>query len=227
VGGGGVVGYVLTAGTVAAFAVGAEIEPGGFVFGGGGVKVFLLLADVAGETVLVPDLDHGFAGFVGVADVEIVEPLFALNVPARGKYDDASAGKCGQVMLDAAVAERVIDSVLLGLAGEIGLCNVEGVIPAGEAVQGASELYRSVGEVALDADGSGGLHHFAMAGAGPLGMSGGVTGGASGGAYVGDGGCAYRPGKREGQDQGSEHANLPVYNGILDLKMRSSFGWLA
>jgi hypothetical protein len=84
--------HVFAAGAVAALAVGAEIEPRSAVLVLLGIEVLLLLADMAGEAALIPDLHFDFAALVGIADVEVVEPLFAKDVPTRRQDNDAPAG---------------------------------------------------------------------------------------------------------------------------------------
>ena len=138
--GGAVVGHVVAAGPVTALAVGAEILPRGLVFVLGGVVALLLPAHVAGETVLVPDLDEHFAGFVGIGDIEVVEPLLAEDVPAGREHDYAAGGEGGEVVLDAAVAEGVIDAVFLGLAGEGGFGDVVDSVALAQGVGRAAEL---------------------------------------------------------------------------------------
>src|SRR5258707_1079362 len=157
--GGAVVSYVVAARTVTALAVGAEILPGGLVLVFGGVVALLLTADVAGETVLVPDLHQDLAGLVGVGDVEVVEPLLAEHVPAWREHDYASGGEGGQVMLNAAVAERVIHTVLFGFAGEGGFGDVVDSVTLAQGVRRAAELEFAEGEIAFDAGFVGGLHH--------------------------------------------------------------------
>ena len=51
--------------------------------------------------------------FVRPHDLEVVEPRLALHVPAWRQHDDPAVGEGCQVVLDAAVAERVLDTVLL------------------------------------------------------------------------------------------------------------------
>ena len=104
------------------------------------VEIFLLLADVAGVTRLIPDLNLHAWLFLGVVDIEVVEPLLAQDVPTRRKHDDAAIGQRGEVMLNAPVAERVIDAMLLRLAGEIGFGDVVGAIAFAKGIRRAAKL---------------------------------------------------------------------------------------
>jgi hypothetical protein len=70
---------------VTAFAIGAEVRPGSLVLDGLGVEVLLLLADVARKAVLVPQLVFDLAALVLIADVEVMEPLLAENIPTGGR----------------------------------------------------------------------------------------------------------------------------------------------
>ncbi len=97
-------------------------------------------------------------------------------------------------MLDAAVAEGVVDAMLDGLAGEVGLGDEELAVALAELVGGAAEGHGASGEIALDAGGGGGLHHFAVPGTRPFTAFFGMALGAGGGAYIGrrtggEGGC--------------------------------------
>ncbi len=137
----GIVRNVLASRTVAAFAVGAEIEPRGFILVLLDVEIFLLLTDMAGKALLVPDLDLHAFHFVRIGDVEIVEPAFSRDIPARRQHDDFAVRKSGEVMLDASIAERVIDAVLLGLAGEIAFGDIEDAVALAQPVIYAAQFY--------------------------------------------------------------------------------------
>jgi len=114
---------------MAALAIRSEIEPRCLVLESFLVKVLLLLAVMAREAALVPDLDHDLVGFIRIADIEIVEPLFALDIPTRRKHHNAAVGKRCQIVLDAAVAESVIDVMFLRFSRK-GMLDDEVIAPA-------------------------------------------------------------------------------------------------
>ena len=99
----------------------AEIHPLRRIGAGRRLVVVLLLADVAPDTVLVPLLDERLVVLVGPDDLHVVEPLLPLHVPARRQDDDPAVLDGRQVVLDAAAAEGVFDSMLSLLAGEVRL----------------------------------------------------------------------------------------------------------
>ena len=114
------------------------------------VEILLLLADVAGVAVLVPDLDLHARRFVGIVDVKVVEPLLANNIPAWRQHDNPAVGEFRQVMLNAPVAERVIDAVLLALARQIRIRDVEGPVSLRESEFLAAEDDPAAGKITLD-----------------------------------------------------------------------------
>ena len=71
-----------------ALAIDPEIKPARLVFDLLRIEVLLFLADMAGITVLVPELDLDFAGLIRVAYIEVMEPLPAQDVPARRKDEN-------------------------------------------------------------------------------------------------------------------------------------------
>ena len=99
----------------------AEIHPLCRIGAGRRAVVVLLLADVAPDAVLVPLLDERLVVLVGPDDLHVVEPLLPLHVPARRQDDDPAVLDGRQVVLDAAAAEGVFDSVLPLLAREVRL----------------------------------------------------------------------------------------------------------
>ena len=154
---------MVAAGSVTALAVGAEIEPGRIVMGRGGIEAFLLLADVAREAMLVPDLGLDFAAFVGVPDIEIVEPLLSENVPTGRQHDDASVGERRQVVLDAPAAERVVNPVLYRFSVEVGLGDVVSSTANPQCIWFAAKRKVRLREIPLDTGSRCGLNHLAMA----------------------------------------------------------------
>src|SRR5579862_1162572 len=163
--------HMFAAGAVTAFAVGAEVGPGSLVLNGLRVEVLLFLADVAGKAVFVPQLLLFLAALVGIADIEVVEPLFPEDIPTRRQHDDAAIRQGGQVMLDAAVSERVIDTVFDRLAGQIRFGNVINAGAQAQSVAETAEGDPAAREIALDCGSDSGLEHFAVAGVGPLAIS--------------------------------------------------------
>src|SRR5258706_1513558 len=117
----------------------AEVGPLGRIRARRGAVVVLLLADVTAHAVLVPLLDRLLVVLVGPDDLHVVEPLVALHVPARGQDDHLAALDGGQVVLDAAAAQGVLDPVLLLLAREVRLAEevlaVDGAGPIPVAFQ--------------------------------------------------------------------------------------------
>src|SRR5581483_8730030 len=95
------------------------------------------------------------------------EPVFAEDVPGGRQDDDASVVKGGEVVLDAAVAQGVLDAVLLRLAGEVRLGDEVGAVLDTEFVDEAAQGDGAAGEIAGDAGCGGGLDHLAVAGGGP------------------------------------------------------------
>src|SRR3954452_10557038 len=112
---------VCAAGTVAPLAGRSEVSPLGRIGLRSRLVVIVLLADVAPETVLVPLLDGGLIVFVGADDFHVVEPGPPLDVPAGREHDDAALFDRGQVMLNAAAAERVLDAVFPRTTGDVRL----------------------------------------------------------------------------------------------------------
>ena len=130
---------MFAARAVAAFAVGAEILPGGFVGIRIDIEVLLFLADVAGVAAFVPDLDQHVGGLVRIGDVHIVEPLLLRYIPGGRQHHDASVGERGEVMLDAPASQRIVDAMFLRLAREIGFGDVVDAVPLAQRVAGAAQ----------------------------------------------------------------------------------------
>ena len=164
----GVVRDVVAARTVAALAVDAEILPRGLVLHLIGVEVFLFLADVARVAVLIPELDFDLAALVRVPDIEVVEPLPPQDVPAGRQNQDAAVGQRGQVVLDTAIAQRVIDAVFDGVAGQVRLADVVNAVAGCERIFLAAQNHLAAREIAADTQFRRGLHHFAVARALPV-----------------------------------------------------------
>jgi hypothetical protein len=66
--------------------------------------------------LLIPDLDLHPLHLIGIGNVEVVEPSFTRDIPTRRQHDYFSVGESGEVMLDAPIAERIIDAVFLRLS---------------------------------------------------------------------------------------------------------------
>ncbi len=88
------------------------------------VEIFFFAADVAGVTGFIPKLDLYAGRFFGIGDIEIVKPVFANIVPSGWEQNDAAIGQSGEVVLDAAAAERVIDTVFPRRAAQVGFGDV-------------------------------------------------------------------------------------------------------
>ena len=125
---------------VTAFAVGAEILPGSAVLVLRAVIPLLLTAHVARETVLVPDLDQHFAGLIGIGNIEVVEPLLAQHIPTGRQDDHPPAGECGEVVLDAPVAQGVIHAVLFRLSDQRGFGDVVDAVALARGCRGRREV---------------------------------------------------------------------------------------
>src|SRR6516165_11072865 len=102
---------VCTARPMTALARRSKVGPVRLVRLRRGNVVVVLLADVAPETVLVPLLDGRLVVFVRPDDFHVVEPDPPLHIPAGGEHDDAAFFDRRQVVLDAAAAECVLDSM--------------------------------------------------------------------------------------------------------------------
>ncbi len=100
--------------------------------------------------------------FFRVVDIQVVEPLLAHNVPTRRKHNHPAIGQRGQVKLDAAVAQGVLDAMLHGLAGKIRFGDVESALALAQGIRLIAEGYRAAGKIPLHARRGGRLHHFAM-----------------------------------------------------------------
>ena len=185
---------------------GAEIHPGGVVGPRRRRVAVVLLADVTADAVLVPLLDRVGVPCVGPDDVDVVEPLPSQHIPGRGQDDDAPAIDGGQVVLNPAVAERVVDAVLDGLAGERRLGDVERAVRRPQAIRLAVQRQPRLGEVAQGGLGPGRLDHPAVAAALPGLVLVAVTGRAGRGAD-GDGLATDRAGSRA--DRGGPRALRP------------------
>ena len=189
---------------------GAEIHPGGVVGPRRRRVAVVLLADVTADAVLVPLLDRVGVLFVGPDDVDVVEPLPSQHIPGRGQDDDAPAVDGGQVVLNPAVAERVVDAVLDGLAGERRLGDVERAVRRPQAIRLAVQRQPRLREVAQGGLGPGRLDHPAVAAALPGLVLVAVTGRAGRGAD-GDGLAIDRAGSRA--DRGGPRALRPDRSG--------------
>src|SRR5262249_44016110 len=120
------------------------------------------------------------------------------------KHYDAAARQGRQIVLDAAITQRVIDSMLLRSASEIVFGNVEGAFASGKCKTRSSQSDGRAGEVALDAGRGRRLHHFAVPGIGAFGGFGGMAFGAGSGANVrGSGGAGC--GGQNRQQHPSKH----------------------
>ncbi len=78
--------------------------------------------------MFVPDLDLNARSFVRVIDVEVMEPLFADHVPTWWQHDDPAVIEFRKIVLNAAIAESVIDAMLLRFAGQVRICDIENTV---------------------------------------------------------------------------------------------------
>jgi hypothetical protein len=101
--------------------------------------------------------------FFGIVDIEVVKPVFAQHIPRGRQHDDAAVGERGEVMLNAAISERILDAMLLRLAGEVRFRDVEGAGLRSKAVHAAAQGDRAAAEIAHHPGSGGGLHHLAVA----------------------------------------------------------------
>ena len=88
------------------------------------------------ERVIAADVPFAWVAadsVYGIGDVEVVEPALSRDVPTRRQDNDLAIGKRGEVMLDTAIAQRIIDAVLLGLAGEIAFGDVKDAVALAQA----------------------------------------------------------------------------------------------
>src|SRR5471030_2237835 len=204
--------HVVASWPVAAFAVGAEIQPGGLVCARLNVEVLLLLAHVAPVAALVPDLHQHARSLVRVGDVQVVKPIPAQNIPAWRQHDHAAIVESRQVMLDAAVAKSVVDAVFPRFTRKVCLGDVIDAVTLAQAVESAAQLHLTAREISLDGGGGRRLHHLAVARLGPLALLIGVAFGARGGTYKGGarGGVrGLRGRKHDKQKPAPDHHKVP------------------
>src|SRR3954470_11908777 len=127
-----------------------------------GRVVIVLLADVAPDAVPVPLLDDFVGVFVGPDDLDVVEPLLALYVPARWQHDDPAVLERGEVMLDAPAAERIVDAPRRFLARQERLGDEVFAVGDAEPVTPSVQRQGASREVPLDAGRRRRLEHLAV-----------------------------------------------------------------
>ena len=141
--------HVAAARPVAALAGDPEVEPGGVVTVFTRTEALHLVAHVAAETVLVPQLDRDDSLLlIRRRDLEVVKPLAPQDVPGRRQHDDPPVVERGEVVLDPPVAERVVDPVPLRRPGEEALGDEVLAVLHLEPVFVASEVHFPGVEVA-------------------------------------------------------------------------------
>ena len=95
-------------------------------------------------------------------DVHVVEPLSTLDVPRRRQHDDAPAVDGGEVVLDAAAAQRVLDAVLDGLSGQRRFGDEELPVLGAKTIGPAVEREPRLREIAKRGRGLRRLNHAAV-----------------------------------------------------------------
>ncbi len=86
-------GDVFGSGAVTAFAVDAEIYPRRFVGVLLAVVILLLMTDVAAVTGFVPELNLDAGRVFRIANVKVVKPVFAKDIPTGREQNDAAVGE--------------------------------------------------------------------------------------------------------------------------------------
>jgi hypothetical protein len=163
-------------------------------------------------------------GLVGIGDVEVVEPLLAENVPAGGQHDDPSRGSGGEVVLDAAIAERVIHAVLLRLAADRGFRNVICAVGLAQDVRRPPQLELAAREVAFHAGSGGRLDHFAMPRSGPFAVNFGMASGTGRSSDVRCAGGSGRSCRRRQYQEYPSGDHLIVYDNTGPMLVISTCG---